>query len=402
MPSAQYNFSPEGKTFIARDNSFAGLEIGDIKQKNFFPQFKLRRWGKNQDESNVSFRLGGVLLDQETNPQISQSGNKISWAGEKTQVDFYDTGGLKEETGGYEMDITLLVKPASPIIPVTLNVPKNLDIFYQPPLTADEIKEGSVRPDKVVGSYALYHKTMAGDYSAFGLDNYKAGKFGHIYRPWLIDANGRRVWGDLNIDVRNQLLTVTIPQDFFNSCAWPVHQAAGLEFGYHVAGGSSNWFGSTATLSKAASNPAQDGNLTSIYVYCKSDKVSDSTVALYDNSSSKPNNRLTQTTPGPAVGSDMVFRWIKTSISPPYSITKDTVYWLGFGDSAGRSKNVAYDTGSGSSGRLWNYYTFETPAGAIYQGIYNYLFSIYGEFTTAGGAMKIPYHLFLNQPKGVF
>jgi hypothetical protein len=398
MPSAQYNLSPGGNTFIAQDNSFAGLEIGDIKEKNFLPQFKLRRWGKNQDECNISFRLGGVLLDQETNPQISQSGNKISWAGERTRVDFYDTGGLQEETGGYEMDITLLVKPASPIIPVTLNVPKNLDFFYQPPLTADEIKEGCVRPEKVVGSYPLYHKSMAGDYTAFGLDNYKAGKFGHIYRPQLIDDNGKKVWGELNIDLVRQLLTVTMPLDFYNSCAWPVKQAAGLEFGYHVVGGSYSYFGVLWTwAAKSYSLPAKNGSLVSISIYGNIRQNSPNFIcALYDDNGGQPNNLLASKT----ISSDAFPvnpNWVITAL-PYNNIIDNTQYWFGTcGDAI--AANYYYDTATQEQARdnhnLWT----DPFSPSVW---YDRRLSIYAIYNPPAAGGDIPLHLLFPQPQGVF
>lgn len=400
MPSAPYNLSPDGQTFIARDNSFAGLEIGDIKQKAFFPQFKVRRWGQAQDECNFSARLGGALLAQETEPQISQRGNKISWIGKQTQVDFYDRGGLQEDTGGYEMDVTLLVKPASPVIPVTLNVPKNLDFFYQPPLTAEEIADGCTRPDKVVGSYALYHQTMAGDYTAFGLDNYKAGKFGHIYRPWLLDANGQGVWGELNIDPIKQLLTVTMPIDFYNSCAWPVRQAAGLEFGYQTIGASTNSviYG-TLWVFQSYTTPAQNGILTDLMCYCSAASATDWAPALYSDSSGTPNNRLAYASDGPAVGSS--YAWIDAPLNYN-NIQQGLYYWFGVtGTVNGVTIAIAMDSGSGNIAGFNNIGSPTWPDPFPGPSYRTFRDSIYGVYIPSTAA-NIPYHLLFNQPKGVF
>jgi len=50
-----------------------------------------------------------------------------------------------------------------------------------------------------------------------GGKEYKAGKFGHIYRPHLYDSNGLEAWGDLHIE--NGIYSVEIPQEFFRqSC----------------------------------------------------------------------------------------------------------------------------------------------------------------------------------------
>jgi hypothetical protein len=401
MPSAQYNLSPDGKTFIGRDNSFAGLEIGDIKQPGqFFPQFKLRRWGKNQDEANISFRLGEALLIQESAPQVSQVANKISWIGKQTQADFYDIGGLEENTGSYEMDVTLLVKPASPIIPVTLNVPKNLDLFYQPPLTADEIKEGHVRPDKAVGSYALYHKSMAGDYTAFDLDNYKAGKFGHIYRPWLIDANGRGVWGDLNIDLVKQLLTVTIPTDFYNSCAWPVRQAAGLEFGYHTVGASS--YSYYLIYGGANPNPASNGVLTAITAYTRKDGVSSPLCpAIYSDNSNYPNQKLAAVDSGGSGAITYTLAWVTSSINYN-NIIAGTYYWLCWkSEDSGNRSYYYYDTGSyGLRITTW-LAAWPNPAPSGMPGGNTNIVSIYATYTPAAAGGGLPFHLF-SQPQGVF
>ena len=89
----------------------------------------------------------------------------------------------------------------------------------------------------MAGSYAVYHQTQEGDYTALGGKNYKAGKAFHIYRPRIEDATGASCWGELNIDVKAGLLTVTIPQDWLDQAVYPVRHAAGLTFGYTSIGG---------------------------------------------------------------------------------------------------------------------------------------------------------------------
>jgi len=71
------------------------------------------------------------------------------------------------------------------------------------------------RPEHVVGSYAVYHKTRRDHYP--GKPNYRAGKVAHIYRPRIVDAAGKAVWGELSAEPVLGRLTITIPQEFLET-----------------------------------------------------------------------------------------------------------------------------------------------------------------------------------------
>src|SRR3990167_591565 len=162
------------------------VEVGDFKSVEWQPQVKLMRW---DNEVNLSVR------------QVSEG-----------TPNFYDV----EE--GYEFEVILTEKPATNKVRFTIET-KELDFFYQPPLTQQEIDEGAVRPDDVVGSYAVYHATKGGMNDAAGKE-YKVGKAFHIYRPFAYDNEGNGVWCDLNITGAN--LTITIPQAFLDDAVYPV------------------------------------------------------------------------------------------------------------------------------------------------------------------------------------
>jgi len=103
----------------------------------------------------------------------------------------------KTEDGGLELEFVLSAKPNSG----SINIPfskENITLFYQPPLT-EEFKqedceiwtetyvktkngEESWRPENVVGSYAVYHRSKKNN-------GYKNGKICHIFRPKLTDAD---------------------------------------------------------------------------------------------------------------------------------------------------------------------------------------------------------------------
>jgi hypothetical protein len=269
---------------------------------------------------------------------------------------------------------------------------KGLDFFYQPDLTLEETKYGASRPENVVGSYAVYHQTMAGDHTALGGKNYQAGKAFHIYRPRLEDANGTWVWGELNIDDKTGLLTVTIPQDFLDKAVYPVRHAAGLEFGYHTGGASevsSDLI--QCRLGKAVTSPAFSGVLTKIYVYTYSPWTNASRVnpAIYADdggSPSKAGAKLAAIDSGGTIPTSL--NWYGTSIA--YSgLLANTVYWIGSRGQSGYYNITRYDTGVANednyiaSGSTWN-----DPFGST--ASFGYRYSFYGEYTPAGSLLIHP------------
>ena len=308
-------------TYTAKEQSFAVCEVGDAKQPmTFYPQVKIRRW---DNECNFSARL----VHEEASPEVSLVDDKIQWAGDAVEAHFYEIGKGKEG-GGYEFEIILKEPPRSNVISMTLQT-KGLDFFYQPELTQEEIERGAERPENVVGSYAVYHQTMAGNYEAMAGKNYLAGKAFHIYRPRIEDAKGHWVWGELNIDESTGLLTVTIPQDFLDKAVYPVRHAAGLEFGYHTVGASeSSVSGNYLNWEKASSTPVSNGQLTSISAYAKIlAGAPEFETALYSDVSSLPSARLASIyTGGTLIGA--AYSWVETPLSYA-SIIAGTQYWLG-------------------------------------------------------------------------
>jgi hypothetical protein len=195
------------------------VEVGDAASITaFIPQLKVTRWGE------VSFK--------------AKLKNAINY-----QTDFITLApGPGMEDGGHEFNIILPSKPATNVISFDIET-IGLDFLYQDVLTQAEIDHGAVRPDNVIGSYAVYHSTNSGDHTALGGKNYKTGKAFHIYRPLITDAKGNTVWGDLKIDTDAGILSVTIPQTFLDKAKYPVSNAAGLTVGFTTKGGSTDTAG---------------------------------------------------------------------------------------------------------------------------------------------------------------
>lgn len=187
------------------------VEIGDSKQPDFKPQFKVMRWN---NEVNFSMRA-----EEHPDATVETDGDVVKYITPEYEVHQYDKPEAGED-GGFEFEWVLPSAPKSNVLRTTIQT-KGLDFSYQPALTDEEIKSGADRPDNVIGSYAVYHSTKGGVNDAAGME-YKTGKVLHIYRPQATDAKGNQAWCEINIDAENGTAAVTVPQDFLDSAVYPV------------------------------------------------------------------------------------------------------------------------------------------------------------------------------------
>lgn len=268
-----------GKYFV-KDNTFFDVaktnpkdlvekEIGDSKTPGkFLPQQKVTRW---DNEANVSIRL----VHDEKTPDVVVEGDDVVWKGKKVEARFYDVFNEEHPEGAGEFEIVLKEKPATNVVEFTVQ-DKDVEYFYQPELTAEEIAEGASQPANVIGSYAVYAKTPKTNWT--GGKEYKTGKVGHIFRPKIIDSANTEVWGDLHIE--NGILSVTIPQDFLDKAVYPVRHAAGLTFGYTTSGGTASGLGHDNIRSTQAYTPASNGDISSVHCYGGANSISSKTHAF--------------------------------------------------------------------------------------------------------------------------
>lgn len=190
-------------------------------------------------------QIGNVV--ETTFPWKDQPGIKVKYdLGEPTPTEKLKDKRDKEvitETvtdfdGGFKVDILLNEKPDTNRFCYQIEGAENYDFFYQPPLTQEEIAEGASRPPEIVGSYAVYHKTLKNH--EIGRENYATGKVMHIPRPqvWSMSDVDTKVWADMGYE--DGQLCVTVPQDFLNGADYPVR--VDPTFGYTTGGASDQAF----------------------------------------------------------------------------------------------------------------------------------------------------------------
>jgi hypothetical protein len=346
IPSNAYKATPKND---ARDR--IEVEVGDSKQTEFYPQLKMMRW---DNDVNLSVRL---INHGEQNPQVVQTANRVQWKGSKIEAEFYDLPASDDlPEGASEFEIILKQKPTKNRIEFSLNT-KGLKFFYQPALTAAEIAAGHVRPDHVVGSYAVY--TDEDKVNIAGGKLYRSGKVGHIYRPRIEDSYGAWVWGDLSVDETAGTLTVTIPQAFLDTAVYPVRHAAGLTMGYTTVG-ATNASANNASCHFVKGTATADGKVQSITLFTR---------APFGTCNVKGVIWLVSTKGIISNGITSIVHSVDNNwITLPYSTTEPTVsatdYYIG--EVHDGNLGVTYDTGaSGSGGTASNSYTTPTALGTI-------------------------------------
>lgn len=309
------------------------IEIGDSKQSTFQPQLKVMRW---DNEVNFSLRfvddaIPGVQSQTLTNGVIEYKKGQY-------KARFYE-----KPNEQYEFEVEIPKKPPTNKVVFSINS-KDLDFFFQPPLTQAEIDEGIVRPDNVVGSYAVYHKNRPINYEGGKL--YRAGKAFHIYRPHVVDAHGNSIWADLNIDEITQTLTVTIDQTWLNNAVYPiiVDPTLGLTTVGATEDGNNALDANTETLSETAT-------VTGISMYCYCDSGTHTwTSAIWADSAGVPGSRLLV---GSASGNVPVLlanaNWVTSAVSS-VSVSPATIHPGGcFDVSTANLFSMFYDTTTGKN-----------------------------------------------------
>lgn len=291
----------------------------------------------------------------------------------------------------FDIDFTLQSKPDTNVFEYKIEGANDFDFFYQPELTPEEIAEGASRPENVVGSYAVYHKTKVSH--QIGSTNYATGKVYHIYRPKAIDANGVEQWSE--ISYVDGVLTVTVPQKFLDDAVYPVR--VDPTFGYTSVGGTTRNLTSTGHIHTAAFSLSEDGNVSSISVYRYKTSLGTSNIKglIYedDDADDYPEPLLTEAQP---VEVNTTPAWATSTFSVPASLASGTYFLASVHETA--STTVRYDTDTIFSYERAGSYNPVSDPFPISGTNLNRKYSIYATYTaSAAASSNSNYRLFWEE-----
>jgi len=333
---SNYSYNSNNRSFMrglveTERTAFAEI-IGDDKRPDLhIPQMKLAGW---DNTSNVSIRV-----KHEGEPTAEDRRGRLVFCVDGNEHEFYAIE--HPDRGGVEFATTLFTKPKKNVVEYTVRR-KNARLYYQRPLTSEDIAEGMQQDENVAGSFAVYSDFAHNDLST--PYNYMTGKIAHIYRPFAIDANGARVWCNLEYDERRDVLSVVIPYDFYATAAYPLY--IDPTFGYTSVGASTSGNAQPWANQYTATG---SGNVNKISVYGVANTGSALLTGFYSNGGTKPatggliaKSALTAFTN--TVG------WFDTTYSTG-SVTSGTVYWLcsNCGGGSGKVVTLYFDWSQGSS-----------------------------------------------------
>ena len=337
------------------------VKIELIKAK---PEVHLHKWNS---EINL-----GIYYDkiQKAGQKV---GNRMEWKDQKEEIHAYPLEAQEGmENGGLELEVLLKEKPDTNKFIFQIDGAENLNFFYQPALTQEEIDEGDNRPENVIGSYAVYHKTKSNHRT--GSTNYATGKAFHIYRPKAIDASGVEEWAELLYE--NGVLSVTVPQQLLDEAVYPVR--VDPTFGYTSIGANSTTIsngigGNVATLS-------ENGDISSFSIYVKTWSAGVSVKGgLYDSSDLYTSNQTEIITSG------SINQWTTFNFASPVSRSAADHGLIAMGSAT--SLLLATDSGQPANSHYFNstdvWPTF--PADISASQTSSTIKSIYATYTASGG-----------------
>ena len=345
------------------------VKIEMIKSR---PEVRLKKWN---GEINM-----GVRYDDINAVGSLDTDKKFKWKKGQKELHAYPLKSKEGmEGGGVEIELVLKSKPATNVFNFQIDGAEELDFFYQSALTQQEIDEGASRPENVIGSYAVYHKTKANH--RVGSTNYATGKAYHIYRPKAIDALGVEVWAELLYE--NGVLSVTVSQSFLNGAIYPV--SVDPTFGYTTIGISQiSIFSEDSWVAKFTLT--ENGDVEKLSRYGQDSSGSFSAKGLtYSDSSTYPNALQGGATQTATFTTTAAWKDLTYSIS--VSLSTGT-YWIGVAVSADRclcNYDSSTNEGNAFDSDTDNYTSPPDPHDGGISINTTVIQSIYATYTASGG-----------------
>jgi len=232
---------------------------------------------------------------------------------------------------------------------------QNADIFFQPPLTQDEIANGDKRPEDVEYSLAIYH--------AYEKNNtYGTGKICHIYRPYWITAKGLKIPAKTYLidNLIEYIWRIDVPDDIDIKDISNYPLLLDPTFGYTNVGASTASIENRIWVFDATAPSSGDAIKITAYIHKTSTGTHNYKFAIYNSSK----NLLEETTEYSTSTAET--SWITLNLITKEPLTGSNVYKLcAWGNSASLALEIHYDTGTGASYRDLTYLpNYPNPLGA--------------------------------------
>lgn len=355
------------------------VEVGDTRSPGSFePHVSFKRWN---GEVAMGLRLVDTWIPGNVSTSYDAQTGKLTWQKKQGQnywrAVFYDRPDI--EDGGFEFEVHLPAKPPQNYLQFEVDS-TNLNWYFQPPLTPDEIAAGYEQPANVAGSYAVYHATKGGLNRADDPVDYKAGKAFHFYRPHAVDSANppNETWGDMTLN--GNILTVSIPQAFLDSATYPV--IVDPTIGYTTNGATAGTFTAScyATALLVYTYTASSGDtVTDVNIYGRSNASRTADVTLYNYSGGFPVTQ--QFTPETVYFPDNSPALRTSTVS--WALTASTAYAIAFGSVSGSSVYIYRDLGGSND---TDYVTAcPLPATWTHGGYNNEVWTVWATVTSGGG-----------------
>jgi len=356
------------------------VEVGDSTLAQFEPSFKLTGWD-GQVEFCVNLATAcDPLRSAERQVTVRNDQPMVRLIGTTCEHELY-----VRADGNFEWNLVLKEEPGDTVLRYEINL-TGLTVHYQDKLSAEEIANGAVRPDSVIGSYAVYHATGRGsvrhdnDY----LSRYGCGKAFHIYRPLVWDASGDTVWAAITFNTTVDSLSLVLNGHWLANAVYPV--TVDPTFGTTAMGASSQAVGISDVLHCRYTTSTSTGTLDNITWGLN--RTGDQPNVGYAMYETKPNfdacSLLVDTsTTQYAVPFYLAGAWYGLEMAENATLSANTDYWLSLGVEDA-SCNAWYDdtdadTTDGHQDDPWPFNSPCNTGWIAYAS--NRTYSVYGTFT---------------------
>lgn len=290
--------------------------------------------------------------------------------------------------GRMEYEIILPREPDGGVFPVAVASSHGVQWWHQGELTQEEIDEGSVRPEDVIDSWAVYGPRQGNWRRVDGTPvvEYGIGKLVHVYRPWIASVArlAERRWCTWVV-VDGIPVGIRIPP----GVRYPA--ILGPTFGYDAVGLTQSYLGLNYLFYNYYSAPAVNGTLDTIDYYQPGVQSETWRVALYDDTADNNRVRLGQS----AENTSAATGWVTTAIPGSVGITSGVVYSIGIWTKT--LCYIQYDVAGGTRGyRTLTYNAtndFPNPWGTP-DNVAERNYSFRGTYTESGVGPVIP--VFMN------